>query len=227
VPIVKALIADGADLNRFRTQMRLSIFPDHVATKLMEAEAQGAVSYGAIFSSLRDWNFGREFRSRLIESVEAGKEVTNDSIKRLTEEARNNPNPEDSKRTKGAKVEATETDLAAAEALRVSADRIDRLIPKDQPIVLLGRDAWPVLPLLKARGRDVQYFMWSRLQNGDTATAKQWLKEVPPHAAVIDTGFSGTILKVIKEVDPLLADTYSLAHLQISRKYSAGGLIPK
>ena len=68
--------------------------------------------------------------------------------------------------------------------------------------MLLGRDAWPVLPLLKARGRDVQYFMWSRLQNGDTATAKQWLKEVPPHAAVIDTGFSGTILKVIKEVDP-------------------------
>ncbi len=45
-----------------------------------------------------------------------------------------------------------------AEMLSEAAKSIEVTVPKDKPIVLLGRDAWPLYPLLKAQGRDVQYF---------------------------------------------------------------------
>ncbi len=67
---------------------------------------------------------------------------------------------------------------------------------------MLGRDTWPLLPLLRAQGHKVQYYLWSRLQIGDAKTESQWLKEVPPNAAVIDTGFRGSVLDAIRTVDP-------------------------
>ena len=91
---------------------------------------------------------------------------------------------------------------SASEALSLTSERIDTIIPADKTIVLLGRDTWPLVPLLKARGRDVQYFMWTRLQNDDQATMNQWLKEVPPNSAVVDTGFMGTIFDAIGKIDP-------------------------
>jgi hypothetical protein len=66
---------------------------------------------------------------------------------------------------------------------------------------LLGRDTWPLLPLLRNRGRDARYFLWTRLQTEDLSTANQWLKEVPPGAAVVDTGFAGSVLDAISKYD--------------------------
>ena len=80
--------------------------------------------------------------------------------------------------------------------------RIDQFIPADKTVVLLGRDTWPLVPVLRARGRDVQYFLWTRLQNEDASTMKQWLKEVPLQSAIVDTGFRGTIFDVINKIDP-------------------------
>ncbi len=88
-----------------------------------------------------------------------------------------------------------------SEIILEAAKRIDERVPRDKPIVLLGRDMWTVLPLLSARGRDVQYFLWSRKQIQDEATAMQWRKEVPPNAAVIDTGYIGSIIDDIKRTD--------------------------
>ncbi len=88
-----------------------------------------------------------------------------------------------------------------ASVLKAAVEGIDKHIPKDQPIVLLGRDNWQLLPLLKEQGRPVQYFLWSRLQNSDAKTKAQWLKEVPPNAAVVDTGYSGSIIDWIRKID--------------------------
>ena len=71
-----------------------------------------------------------------------------------------------------------------ADILRDAADRINEKIRSGQQIVLLGPDMGPLLPVLKAQGRSVQYFIWSRLQDSAN-TAPHWLKEVPPHAAVV------------------------------------------
>jgi hypothetical protein len=81
------------------------------------------------------------------------------------------------------------------------ANSIDAAIPKERPIVLLGRDMSPILPLLRARGREAQYFLWSSIQSSGPETVKQWRKEVPPNAAVIDTGYRGTILNSIRMSD--------------------------
>ena len=48
----------------------------------------------------------------------------------------------------------------------------------------------------------MQYFLWTRLQIGDARTAAQWLKEVPPGAAVIDTGFRGSVIDAVRDIDP-------------------------
>ena len=82
-----------------------------------------------------------------------------------------------------------------------SAERIATVIPKDKPLVLLGRDTWPLVPLLRARGFDTQYFLWSRANERDPQTYAQWMKEVKPGSTVIDTGYSGSIINWIREKD--------------------------
>jgi hypothetical protein len=62
--------------------------------------------------------------------------------------------------------------------------------------------ALPLYPALKNQGRKVQYFLWSRLQENDTATGEQWMREVGPGAVVIDTGYSGSIPNANRRVDP-------------------------
>ncbi len=74
-------------------------------------------------------------------------------------------------------------------------------MPEDKPVVLLGRDTWPLMPLLRARGVQAQYFLWSRLNGEDPQTYKQWLKEVPPNSVVIDSGFSGSVIDKIRNKD--------------------------
>jgi hypothetical protein len=85
--------------------------------------------------------------------------------------------------------------------LKLTADSISATIPTGKPIVLLGRDTWPLLPLLRSRGLSVQYFMWGRKNGAGDSTFGQWFKEVPPGAAVIDSGYSGSIIDIIREKD--------------------------
>ena len=69
-------------------------------------------------------------------------------------------------------------------------------------VVLLGRDCWPLFPLIKRTGLPVQYFLWSRLQICDFDTEGQWLTEVPRGALVVDSGYVGSIFREIEKIDP-------------------------
>lgn len=95
-----------------------------------------------------------------------------------------------------------------AEMLLQSADAITTHFPNDANIVLLGRDSWPLVPLLRHRGMNAQYFLWSRIQRDDPAimqqTGDRWLQEVPRNSFVIDTGYQGTILDQIRNFDPTI-----------------------
>jgi len=121
---------------------------------------------------------------------------------------------------------AGDAKTVAGTVLTASAN-IDELYPKDQRLVILGRDLWPVVPVLREHfGRkNTQYFVWSRPQgnayvkhgNGnregdgrldwdgsnrvDRQTAKQWIKEVHPDSAVLDTGYAGSIFNAIRLID--------------------------
>ncbi len=78
-------------------------------------------------------------------------------------------------------------------------------VPKDKAVVLLGRDMGPVLPLLKSEGFDARYFLWSSIQADGPETVKQWRKEIPPGASVVDTGYAGSIIHRIKNnADPTI-----------------------
>lgn len=74
-------------------------------------------------------------------------------------------------------------------------------------LVVLGRDAWPLVAWLRSQGKPCQYFLCSRLQaeSNDFSTRKQWLVEIPPGAFVVDTGFRGSIVEWIRGFDPTVA----------------------
>lgn len=59
-------------------------------------------------------------------------------------------------------------------------------------IVVLGRDGWPLVPMLRSMGMECQYFLWSRISSTG-ATYQTWKREVMPGSVVIDTGFAGSI----------------------------------
>ena len=71
-------------------------------------------------------------------------------------------------------------------------------------LVVLGRDAWPVVAYLRSTGRRCQYFLCSRLQIRDESTSARWLAEVPPGALVLDTGYRGTIPEWLVRIDPTI-----------------------
>ena len=136
-----------------------------------------------------------------------------------------NPLPEitDSQRA------ALPADIARlSDILRRATELINEKIPFDKHIVLLGRDMWQFLPLLKAQGRSVQYFLWSRLQHSED-TAPHWLKEVPPHSVVLDSGWNGTIISKAKVSDPtltgfLLEKNYGPYEQLLTEPYDAGSI---
>jgi hypothetical protein len=72
-------------------------------------------------------------------------------------------------------------------------------------VVVLGRDAWPCVPYLReVMGLPAQYFLLSRVHrdhSGETAEGR-WLREVPPGALVVDTGYAGSIIDFIRTFDP-------------------------
>lgn len=93
--------------------------------------------------------------------------------------------------------------LTTARNLALYYREYSRLERREVPLVLLGRDSWPLIPLLREKyGIKAQYFIFSRLQIGDKGTKNQWLKEVPKGALVVDTGYRGSIFRAIEKFDP-------------------------
>jgi hypothetical protein len=154
-----------------------------------------------VIGKLKDWHSGRYFRDLLIAHVDHGASLSAVELANLHSKASEMVG-------QAVALPAVEPDIYQLRAVPEAATFVDamkgieREIPADKPIAILGRDAWPLLPLLRLSGRDVHYFLWSRLQNHDAATRAQWLKEIPPGAAVIDTGFAGSIIDNIKTIDP-------------------------
>lgn len=128
-----------------------------------------------------------------------------------------------------------------AEVLLCIAEGLRKEIPEDAPLILLGRDTWPLIPILRFGGRRCQYFLWSRLQGQatwdcepnychlgkieppsrlDKATKEQWLREVPPGAWVVDTGYQGSIPLAIATIDKEFK-------WQRTRLISSWGIIPQ
>jgi hypothetical protein len=96
-----------------------------------------------------------------------------------------------------------ETAKLVSEAAAAVGKLIDSL-PGGTPVVLLERDMGPLVAVLRAQGRQVQSFHWSRLQHSDKSTHEHWLKEIPPNAVVIDTGYMGNVVSAIKAIDPTI-----------------------
>ena len=202
---IRQLLAQGADVRTLDNHMKLSTYPGHISFKITEAINKQTITIADVVAKTRDWQSGRHFRDLLIKHVMHEGTLSGDELQNLHERAqawtfKNKGGSSSSASLRSERHLLKEVPEAGTfvETLR----GINRKIPANQPIVLLGRDAWPLLPLLRMQGRDVQYFLWSRLQMEDALTKKQWLKEIPPNAAIIDTGYSGSIIKAIREIDP-------------------------
>ena len=247
--LLDMLAEDGADTQTFNTHMKLSVLPDSVAYDVVKAIDTGDIHYPTLLANMRSFEHGKTFTDFLTTHVRSGGDITQKAFDKLSDTAReeaerakdvgsesasptnqrarpSNIFDEDGLREthlSPGNAKSNEKLSIASEALRQTAERIDTIIPADKTIVLLGRDTWPLVPLLKARGREVQYFMWTRLQNDDQATMNQWLKEVPPNSAVVDTGFMGTIFDAIGKIDPSATGYLmnSLTHYQQLLPYSS------
>lgn len=95
------------------------------------------------------------------------------------------------------------TSLKGVSAIPDAVDALVNGLPKNERIVLLGRDCWAFYPFLLDAGFDVRYFHWSRLQVGEPMTEQLWASEIGiGRKIIVDTGFSGTILNAIRGIDP-------------------------
>ena len=79
----------------------------------------------------------------------------------------------------------------------------NRILPEnpDLEVVLLGRDCWPLYPMMLKEGIKVRYFIWSRITEREGAY-ETWLKEIAPGSLIVDTGFHGTIFDSIRNMEP-------------------------
>jgi hypothetical protein len=92
-------------------------------------------------------------------------------------------------------------------------------------LVVLGRDAWPVVAWLRSQGKPCQYFLCSRLQaeSNDPSTKERWIVEVPPGAFVVDTGFRGSIIEWLRTcVDPTIIGGALMAASSGAAVYQVG-----
>jgi hypothetical protein len=170
------------------------------------------MSVPKILERLKDWRAGSNFRDFLIDQVKNKLPLSETALEQLYKRAGLGETPNQGEHSRDlhnfsdappylAEPQPDEQAKSMSSIILDAAKRIDDRVPRDKPIVLLGRDMWTVLPLLRSRGRDVQYFLWSRDQINDKATAIQWQKEVPPNTTVIDTGYGGSIIDNIKRTD--------------------------
>ena len=229
-PLVERLVAEQASVERFKNHMKLSVLPDDVAYRLAKQGESGEIRVPKLLERLKDWQSGRYYLELLTQHVRADKPLTELSLSQLDGLSKQRAELASLALHSSAPKSVQSAGLRRSEAagerqkhsstmfpgyvqalsrtLLDTAKRLDETIPADQTIVLLGRDAEPLLPILRQRRDNVQYFMWSRLQEKDARTAAQWLKEVPPDAVVVDTGHLGTILNTIRKID-----TYASGYL--------------
>ena len=219
--LVEDLIRSKATVQRFHDQMSLSMLPDDVSRTILDG---GEVPVPEIIGPMRNWQSGRYFRELLIEQVRAGEPVSRTEIEKLAVLARElasqrnvagqgdasvlEQSGDGGKRGSrdGASFQVTNPRaIEAAKIINEALEEILKEIPQDKTIVVLGRDALPLYPALKNRGRNAQYFLWSRLQINDQTTEKQWRQEVGPEAVVIDTGYGGSILDAVNSIDPTVS----------------------
>ncbi len=201
ISAIRELLSVDASAKEVSDFLKLSVMPNDVSLKLVAAIKKGNITTEDLLAKLKNWHSGRQFRDLLISQVKADAPLSRARLNIIQ-----------SKAAALADGENVNTDLPLknaplpvytnAETFVDAARNVEATIPADKPIVLLGRDAWPLLPILRSTGREVHYFLWSRLQYHDKATKKQWLKEIPPGAAVIDTGFGGSIIDEIRKIDP-------------------------
>ncbi len=208
---VKQEIENGAPVKQIEDQVKLAAFPTDVAVKLSKQAGRGTVQTDELVSALLDLQTGPYMQQLVRVHVEKGNVLTTKDLERFGNEARL---LFESKAPLATNVESwtpqsrlrlpTETDRTVAHmasSVRQAAQGIMDSLPPNKSMVLLGRDMGPLLAILRASGRDVRYFLWSRSQNGDASTAAQWQKEVPPQAVVIDAGLSGSIFDNIRKTD--------------------------
>ena len=210
--VLKNIMAAGAGVRELNNFFALSPYPLQARMHLLAAIDKGEISAPDLLAKTRDWQSGRRFLDLLSERAGTGEPLSKNELRALSEMASrqsaaaakavsgNGHAIADNSDANPQSVPPYEASLA--ETFKDAVRGIEAQIPADKPIVLLGRDAWPLLPLLRQAGRDTHYFMWSRLQHGDEATKTQWLKEVPPNAAVVDTGYSGSVIDQIRLIDP-------------------------
>ena len=202
---VLKLATENADVARFNKQMSLSLFPDDIAYKILDTSAKEQSNIAGAMGALKNWKTGELFYQAVNSWVGSGKSPSVDALLELNKQITSGEldvshDLEDE--GSAAKRTRSERGVEIAGILKSAMEGIEKQIPKDRPMVLLGRDNWLLLPLLREQGRPVQYFLWSRLQGADINTKQQWLKEVPPNAAVVDTGYSGSIINWIRSIDP-------------------------
>ncbi|MBN8661138.1 MAG: hypothetical protein J0M35_12295 [Candidatus Obscuribacter phosphatis] len=198
--LLKDLLAENATTAQLKDVMRLSAFPAPLSLAIARGSWSGNYRLQQVLAGLRDYGTGKNFHALLTDHLAQGFQLNRTELIRLQREAKQVGYSFQTEAT----LPQPRNFLKAADTFLDAADGIERLIPSHQPIVLLGRDAWPLLPILKERGRNAMYFLFSRLQYDDESTKRQWLKEIPPGAAVVDTGFSGSIIKAIKKFDPTI-----------------------
>ncbi len=202
--LVEKLISEKADVSMFKDLMRLTAFPDDIAITLLAKSRSGGMPVTEIVRNLSSWEYGAAFERLVRARATERKSLDAEDLRALAEQAKSNPDisGEDTYHwRRDIYRHAAERDSHVAETLKHTADRIDALIPKDKPIVLLGRDTWPLVPILRERGHDTQYFLWGRNNGHDKATYDQWMKEVKPGSVVIDSGYTGSVINWIKERD--------------------------
>ncbi|QQR56547.1 MAG: hypothetical protein IPG59_16265 [Candidatus Melainabacteria bacterium] len=198
IKVLSEIIKGGSSASRINDIVRLEMLPIEVANSIL---ANNNFKVTELLRYLNDWNIGPHFAQALIESLRNGHSIV--SLERLVEQAHVMANRgAESISLANTKFDKSEPLFKqAASMLTESTRAILEKIPPEKNIVIIGRDAMPLVPLLASQGRKVQYFLFSRLQIDDASTRAQWLKEVPPGSVVIDTGYAGSILDSIKDID--------------------------
>ncbi len=213
--------AQGA-AERLSNHIKLRLFPDEVASRLIDSANAGGASIPSLLGKLRNLKEGPYLADLVSEHIQRNTNLSDADVQRLTQEARSRAEsvppagvqslidrPDDSRMT-----------LPERHIKRIATE-ILKEIPPERTIVLLGRGTKPLVPLLRSEGRDVVYFLWSRLQIGEAQTEQFWLNEVPPKSFVIDTGYVGQILDRIGVIDPTIDPMVDARLLKSEGRYKA------
>ncbi len=179
----------------------VDLFPPEIALKLAQDSSNKLVKWQNILANLYDLKSGKVLHSLIINHINDNGHLYAADLKILSQTAKNLADIPNTNSIKNINMRTNNPSHPLVNIINQSLNAMLDNIPADQTIVLLGRDMWPFYPLLKEVNRPVQYFLWSRLQLDDKVTSQQWLKEIPPNANVIDTGFIGTIPKNIQKID--------------------------